>query len=240
METAAGPGWSGSGQGTLGGMLAPPKLLEASQWHTPRRLASCAVGLVSARGRVALDLGAGGGAMTKALLDGGAAHVIAVENDPAWVPVLRKRFASERGEDGSPLVTVIEADVAELASIGDAVWTSHAVPTPTVCAMNPPYERGADLAFLLAAVALCSPEASIVAILRLNALCGATRWNGLWRDVTIEAIGLCESRPSFGGPELGSPASDFCAVAFRDGRGAIATIPHSHFPRVVGWPGAWS
>jgi 23S rRNA (adenine-N6)-dimethyltransferase len=55
-------------------------------------------------GRLVLDLGAGGGAITAALAQAGA-RVIAVERDPRLAARLRRRF------DGEPRVRVVEADL---------------------------------------------------------------------------------------------------------------------------------
>jgi 23S rRNA (adenine-N6)-dimethyltransferase len=60
-----------------------------------------------APGTLALDLGAGGGLLTRALADVGA-RVRAVELDPAALRQLRARF------DGEPRVEVIEADATRL------------------------------------------------------------------------------------------------------------------------------
>jgi 23S rRNA (adenine-N6)-dimethyltransferase len=55
-------------------------------------------------GRLVLDLGAGGGAITARLAQAGA-RVIAVERDPRLAARLRRRF------DGEPRVRVVEADL---------------------------------------------------------------------------------------------------------------------------------
>jgi 23S rRNA (adenine-N6)-dimethyltransferase len=55
-------------------------------------------------GRLVLDLGAGGGAITTALAAAGA-RVIAVEHDPRLAARLRRRF------DGDPRVAVVQADL---------------------------------------------------------------------------------------------------------------------------------
>jgi 23S rRNA (adenine-N6)-dimethyltransferase len=56
------------------------------------------------QGRLVLDLGAGGGAITAALAQAGA-RVIAVERDPRLAARLRRRFG------GEPRVRVVEADL---------------------------------------------------------------------------------------------------------------------------------
>ncbi len=61
---------------------------------------ACGVG----EGRLVLDLGAGGGAITAGLAEAGA-RVIAVERDPRLAARLRRRF------DGEPRVRVVEADL---------------------------------------------------------------------------------------------------------------------------------
>jgi 23S rRNA (adenine-N6)-dimethyltransferase len=61
----------------------------------------------AAPGTLALDLGAGGGAITAALARSGA-RVIAIERDPRLAAGLRRRF------DGDPGVRVVEADLREV------------------------------------------------------------------------------------------------------------------------------
>jgi 23S rRNA (adenine-N6)-dimethyltransferase len=61
---------------------------------------------------LALDLGAGGGVLSRALADAGA-RVRAVELDTAALRRLRKRF------DGDPLVDVVEADATLIALPGE-------------------------------------------------------------------------------------------------------------------------
>lgn len=58
-------------------------------------------------GRLVLDLGAGGGAITAGLAEAGA-RVIAVERDPRLAARLRRRF------DGDRRVRVVEADLREV------------------------------------------------------------------------------------------------------------------------------
>jgi 23S rRNA (adenine-N6)-dimethyltransferase len=61
----------------------------------------------AADGRLVLDLGAGGGAITARLAEAGA-RVIAVERDPRLAARLRRRF------DGDPSVRVVEADLRQV------------------------------------------------------------------------------------------------------------------------------
>jgi len=65
-------------------------------------------------GTLALDLGAGGGVLTRALADAGA-RVLAVELDPAALRQLRARF------DGDPRVEVEEGDATEVRLPGEPV-----------------------------------------------------------------------------------------------------------------------
>jgi 23S rRNA (adenine-N6)-dimethyltransferase len=62
----------------------------------------------AAEGRLVLDLGAGGGAITARLAETGA-RVIAVERDPRMAARLRRRFGSD------PMVRVVEADLRQVA-----------------------------------------------------------------------------------------------------------------------------
>ena len=87
-------------------MSAGPRTLWG--WH---RLADDWAGLIVARcgvrpGDLVLDIGAGTGAITSALLDVGA-RVVAVELHPGRAAELRRRFADER-------VIVVQADATEL------------------------------------------------------------------------------------------------------------------------------
>ena len=75
--------------GTISGLLTPP----VSSHDAAVR-----------PGELVLDLGAGHGALTAALLDAGA-HVVAVEVDPRAVAVLRRRFDGVRVVEGD-LLTV--------------------------------------------------------------------------------------------------------------------------------------
>lgn len=57
-------------------------------------------------GDLVVDLGAGTGALTRALIDAGA-HVLAIERDPGRVDELRRRFVDDR-------LTVVEVDLRSL------------------------------------------------------------------------------------------------------------------------------
>lgn len=78
-------------------------------------------------GELAVDLGAGTGALTAALLDAGA-HVLAVERHPDRVAALRRRYA-----DGA--VTVVPADVRCLR------WPRH----PFCVVANPPWSAAEEI-----------------------------------------------------------------------------------------------
>ncbi len=79
------------------------------------------------RGDLALDLGAGTGAITDHLLAAGA-HVVAVELHPERLAALRARYAEQR-------VTVVRADLAAL----------RLPRRPFVVVANPPFAVGATV-----------------------------------------------------------------------------------------------
>jgi 23S rRNA (adenine-N6)-dimethyltransferase len=78
-------------------------------------------------GEVVVDLGAGTGALTSALVDAGA-HVVAVERHPERVATLRRRF----GDLG---VTVVAADVRSLR------WPGR----PFRVVANPPWSAAEEI-----------------------------------------------------------------------------------------------
>lgn len=65
-------------------------------------------GVADVQGKTVLEIGAGDGCLTRALLDAGAARIIAVEKDPAYAGLLRKKFA------GNAIVEIREGDFLEM------------------------------------------------------------------------------------------------------------------------------
>jgi len=87
------------------------------------------VEFLAPRDRTVLEIGPGGGALTRALLEAGAS-VVAVEDDPAWALVLRRRL------EGAKLRLVL-ADALELR------WQS--LPADWLVAGNLPYNVATPL-----------------------------------------------------------------------------------------------
>ncbi len=108
------------------------------------------------------DLGAGTGLVTQALADAGA-QVIAVECDANLARKLRARFA------GAPMVTVLEADLAEVRFCA-----------PFRVVANPPFNRTAALLRRLLDEAP-APEAAALVLQRE----AARKWAGLPRPSAV-------------------------------------------------------
>lgn len=83
-------------------------------------------------GRHVLEVGPGPGGLTRALLDSGAASVVAVEVDPRAVAAVRELAADEAR------LTVMEADAT-------ALDTAALVPAPRVVVANLPYNVATPL-----------------------------------------------------------------------------------------------
>lgn len=79
--------------------------------------------------------------------------------------------------------------------------------------MNPPYEKSLDMLFLEKAAA---DARNVVALVRLNALAGAKRYERVWKHVNIAGVVVLSSRPSFDLVDMptDSPQHDFCVVHY--------------------------
>jgi 16S rRNA (adenine1518-N6/adenine1519-N6)-dimethyltransferase len=90
-------------------------------------------------GQVVIEVGPGPGGLTRALLESDAAHVIAVEKDPRFLPLLAELAAAAPGR-----LTVIEADALEVneAELSASVGGS---PDTTRIIANLPYNVGTPL-----------------------------------------------------------------------------------------------
>ena len=75
-----------------------PRLRRSLGQHHLRNLASAApaVDFLDLEGRTVIEIGPGGGVLTRLLLDRGASRVIACELDPAWALKLRRRIIDPR------------------------------------------------------------------------------------------------------------------------------------------------
>lgn len=90
-------------------------------------------------GRAVLEVGPGPGGLTRALLETDAAHVIAVEKDARFLPLLQELAAASVGR-----LTVVEADALE---VDEAALLAARAPTgaPLKIVANLPYNVGTPL-----------------------------------------------------------------------------------------------
>ncbi len=89
-------------------------------------------------GAVVIEVGPGPGGLTRALLEGGAAHVIAVEKDPRFVEHLAELAGLADGR-----LTVVEADALEVDET--ALLAVHAPGLPARIVANLPYNVATPL-----------------------------------------------------------------------------------------------
>ena len=94
--------------------------------------------LANPKNKIVLEIGAGDGRLTEALLTQKPKKIIAVEKDPRYASILRERFAGRTGTDGC--VEVIEADFLELEFPGDV----------EIIVGNIPYYISSDIIFKIA------------------------------------------------------------------------------------------
>ena len=119
-----------------------------------------------AAGDLALDLGAGRGALTAALVERGA-DVWAVERDPALAAVLRHRFRS------TPSVTVVEADARLLAPPDE----------PFVVVANLPFAGATAILRRL----LDDPTVPLVRAAAIVQWETAVKWTAVWPSTLLAA-----------------------------------------------------
>ncbi len=89
-------------------------------------------------GAVVIEVGPGPGGLTRALLEGGAAHVIAVEMDPRFVEHLAELASLAEGR-----LTVVEGDALEVDEA--ALLAAHAPGLPARIVANLPYNVATPL-----------------------------------------------------------------------------------------------
>ncbi len=89
-------------------------------------------------GRCVIEVGPGPGGLTRALLESDAAHVIVVEKDPRFLPLLEQLAQAAPGR-----LTIIEADA--LGVDEGALVAAHAPGLPTQIIANLPYNVGTPL-----------------------------------------------------------------------------------------------
>lgn len=158
---------------------AQARVVSLSQWLTEPWLADVVAEIAGVHGKRVLEPSCGDGELVRACLDVDAKSVTAVELDAKMANRAARRFAGNRA------VSVIASD---FLTLGSARLFDVAV-------MNSPYESGADAAHLEHALTL-APRA--VAIMRLNALAGATRYERLWSRFDTRQVFVLPQRPDFG------------------------------------------
>ena len=89
-------------------------------------------------GRAVIEVGPGPGGLTRALLETGAAQVIAVEKDRRFIPLLGELQAEEPGR-----LAVLEADALTVDET--ALLAEHAPGTPALIVANLPYNVATPL-----------------------------------------------------------------------------------------------
>lgn len=94
--------------------------------------------LANPEGKTILEIGAGDGRLTEALLAQKPKKIIAVEKDPRYASILREKFAGRTGTDGD--VEVVEADFLEMELPGDV----------EIIVGNIPYYISSDIIFKIA------------------------------------------------------------------------------------------
>jgi predicted RNA methylase len=191
---------------------------ELAQWHTPPRLAArmCTEWPHLLNGRSVLEPSAGGGALVRAALDAGAAHVLAVEIDPRWCERLRQRFAQEILEGR---LTIVERDFLTPRTLTLAA---------DIAVSNPPYDGGLDTAFLEA----CARVPLHIAVTNASALAGADRHERVWSRTRLHALRVLSRRPAWNGTGGGSKD----VVVTLSGRGDPGAVGAA----VDWWPEAWA
>lgn len=173
------------------GAKPPPEAerqVALGQWFTPPWLAAEVAGMLGterSRGRTVVEPSAGDGAIVRALLDGGAWRVIAVEIDPAMCVKLRERFSKEAA-DGR--VQVIEGD-----------FLTVEIPPFDYIAGNPPYDDGMDTDHLarIADLLEARPKAQASLLLRTVALHSGGRYERVWRRVDVNEMACLPDRVPF-------------------------------------------
>lgn len=161
------------------GAWAPPLRGELSQYHTPTKLARRMVEWVYVRGKTVLEPSAGGGNIVRELVAAGAARVIAVEIDPAWVALLRDEF-------GRAPVDVVEGDFLRLQPMALC----------DLCVMNGPLNDGVAAEHVARSLEW-APRTT--ALLRAQDLHGVGRYDQLWCRCDLAREAHLVSRPVFVG-----------------------------------------
>lgn len=191
--------------------------LAHDQWWTPPELAAEMVRLAGVQpGDHVLEPSAGAGAIVEALLRAGAT-VEAHELDPRWAMYLRicgRHHVSHDPRWTSGQVDVVEGNYLEAPAAEPPGDWQRAFKRAVI---NPPYKGGLDGLFLGRVL----DEADVVvALLRVNALCGQERYRTVWEKHggRCAAIHPLVIRPDFTGSDRGGEGqgakSDFVVLVF--------------------------
>ena len=131
----------------------PPRYLKALAQHHLRSEASCRVlvGALAVGGRSVVEIGPGGGVLTRPLLEAGAVKVLAIERDPAWAFELANRM-TDRITDRR--LSIVVQDALDLP------W--EALPEGTLLAGNLPYNVGTVILEEWLKRATTSPRAGVM------------------------------------------------------------------------------
>ena len=172
-----------------------------SQWFTPMPLAQKIMrewGELFV-GRVVLEPSAGRGDLVRsaAML---AAGVIAIEIDERWSAECIRRVGAHLPIERK--VSVITGDFFDHLGLAEEA---------DIALMNPPYENGADLRFLLAVL---EAVGEAVCVLRSDALAGVGRHEKLWSKYFLRRLAILPRRPAFSGQS--GAQSDFCVTYIAD------------------------
>lgn len=166
-------------------LFEPERRSDLSQWFTPAWIARrLALWLPVEPDGFVLEPSSGSGELVEGLVRAGwpLDRIVAVEVDPAWCEHLRRRF---------PGLRVIEGDFLALAK----TWMGF---PPRHVLLNPPYEDGADVAFIEASLRLVGPLGSVCALVKTDIEYSSGRMP-LWRDVArVERRARLLERPAFG------------------------------------------
>lgn len=188
---------------TLPGIDDGKRDLSKSQWYTPEWLAERIWSWVLERHELSscklrvLEPSAGRGALVRAALRSGMCERIhAIELDPRNVAIL----ATMRDERG-----VLSTEHRDFLQPTRGVVSRY-----DVVLMNPPYESGKDVDFILHAFHW-APH--VVGVFRSALVHGGDRYDRLWRHVDVLRGKWLRHRPSFGKGETGDSAlSDFVVL----------------------------
>lgn len=158
-----------------------------SQWFTPAALAervvewadidTCYPAGHEPRAMRVLEPSAGNGALVRPLVAAGA-EVYAIELDNRYSRELHDAGAHAIWWDNFLEFKPHEPDTASRAF--------------DLCVMNPPYENGLDVAFILHALKFAP---CVVGVFRSQILHGVERKEQLWKEVRPTRVAFCSRRP---------------------------------------------